>query len=152
MDEASELVSSLSSAESGNFARFDKARAAGMSKALSETIIANSCLLLLAACLFGFVRHLGSVLEKEGAESRQALAAQNSQLERLTSALSNQARSKMAAIEQNAHLLLEEYGGFLPRHGHECAEQIKEAAAQMERLRQELLGHPGFNQTDQKAA
>jgi hypothetical protein len=58
----------------------------------------------------------------------------------------------MTAIEENARLLLEEYGGFLPRHGHECAEQIKEAAAQMERLRQELLGHPTFNQTDQKAA
>jgi hypothetical protein len=58
----------------------------------------------------------------------------------------------MTVIEENAHLLLEEYAGFLPSHGHECAEQIKEAAAQMERLRQELLGHPGFNQTDQKAA
>jgi hypothetical protein len=58
----------------------------------------------------------------------------------------------MTAIEQNTRLLLEEYGGFLPRHGYECAENIREAAAQMERLRQELLGHPGFHQTDKKAA
>ena len=152
MDGARGLVSSLSSAESSSFTRFDKERTASLSKALSETIIANSCLLVLAACLFGFIRYHGSVLEKEAAESRQALAVRDSQLEKLTSALSNQARSKMAAIEENARLLLEEYGGFLPRQGHECAEQIKEEAAQMERLRQELLGRPGFNQTDQKAA
>jgi CHASE3 domain sensor protein len=152
MEGARGLVSSLSSEESSSFTRFDKERAASLSKALSETVIANSCLLVLAACLFGFIRYHGSVLEKEAAESRQALAAGDSQLEKLTSALSNQARSMMAAIEENARLLLEEYGGFLPRHGHECAEQIKEAAAQLERLRQELLGHPGFNQTDQKAA
>lgn len=152
MDGARGLVSSLSSAESSSFVRFDQERTASLRKALSETIIANSCLLVLAACLFGFIRYHGSVIEKEAAESRQALAVRDSQLEKLTSALSNQAGSKMAAIEQNARLLLEEYGGFLPSHGHECAEQIKEAAAQLERLRQELLGHPGFNPTDQKAA
>jgi len=152
MDVARGLVSSLSSAESGNFARFNKARTANHTKALSETIVANSCLLVLAACLFGFIRYHGSVLEKEAAESRQALAVRDSQLEKLTSTLSNQARSKMASIGENARLLLEEYGGFLPRHGHECAEQIKEAAAQMERLRQELLDQPGFNQSDQEAA
>jgi CHASE3 domain sensor protein len=152
MDRARGLVSSLSSAESRSFARFDKERTASLSKALSETIIAGSCLLVLAACLFGFIRYHGSVLEKEAAESRQALAVRDSALEKLMSALSNQARSKMAAIEENARLLLEEYGGFLPRHGHECAERIKETAAQMERLRQELLGPSGFNQIDQKAA
>jgi len=152
MDGARNLVASLSSAESSSFARFDKERTAGLSKALSETIIANSCLLVLAACLFGFIRYHEYVLEKDTAESRQALAVRDSQLERLTSALSNPARSQMAAIEANARLLLEEYGGFLPRHGHECAEQIKEAAVQMERLRQELLGPPGFNQADQRAA
>ena len=152
MDGARNLVASLSSAESSSFGRFDKERTAGLSKALSETIIANSCLLVLAACLFGFIRYHEYVLEKDTAESRQALAVRDSQLERLTSALSNPARSQMAAIEANARLLLEEYGGFLPRHGHECAEQIKEAAVQMERLRQELLGPPGFNQADQRAA
>ena len=34
------------------------------------------------------------------------------------------------------------YRGFLPRRGHESAEQMKEAAAQMERLRQDLVGTP----------
>ena len=65
------------------------------------------------------------------------------QLRKLTSALSNQARSNMTALEVSARLLLENYGGFLPRQGHEYAEQIKEASAEMERLRQDLVGRPG---------
>ena len=42
----------------------------------------------------------------------------------------------------SGQLLLENYGGFLPRQGHAYAEQMKEAAAEMERLRQDLLGSP----------
>ena len=152
MVEARGLVSSLSSAESSSFAQFDKERTSSQSKALSETMIANLCLLLLTVGLFVLARYHGSVLEQEAVESRQALAVRDSELEKLTSALSDQAGSKMASIQENARLLLEEYGGFLPSHGHECAEQIRETAAQMERLRLDMLGRPGFNPTDQKAA
>jgi CHASE3 domain sensor protein len=152
MDAARKLSSSLSSAESSSFARFDQERTSSQSKAFSETIIANSCLLLLTICLFGLARYHGHALEQEIIQSTRALALRDSQLEKMTSVLSNQAHSKITAIEADARLLLEEYGGFLPRHGHECAERLKETAAQMEQLRQELLGRPGFNQTDQKAA
>jgi CHASE3 domain sensor protein len=152
MDEIRGIASSLSLAESSSFARFDKERTSNQSKASSETIIANSCLLLLTVCLFGLARYHGHALEQEIVRSTRTLALRNSELEKLTSVLSNQVRSKMTDIESDARLLLEEYGGFLPRHGHECAEHLKETAAQMERLRQELLGHPGFHQTDQKAA
>ena len=72
------------------------------------------------------------------------------QLEKLTSALSGQARSNITAINTNSRLLLENYGGFLPRQGHEYAEQMKEAAAQMELLRQDLVG--SRNGSDQQAA
>jgi CHASE3 domain sensor protein len=151
MDRARGLLSSLSLAEASSFARFDGERNASLSKALVETIVANSCLLVLTACLFGLIRYHGQVLEQEAAQSRQELAARDLQLEKLTSALSNQARSKTSAIEANARLLLENYGGFLPRQGHEYAEQIKEASAQMERLRQDLVGSPSSN-SDEKAA
>jgi len=73
------------------------------------------------------------------------------QLEKLTSALSNQARSNTSAIQTNASLLLQNYGGFLPRQGHEYAEQIREASAQMEQLRQDLVGSSGCN-SNEKAA
>jgi len=149
MDKARGLLSSLSLAESGSFARLDKERNARLRKALVEIIVANLCLLALTACLFGLTRYHGQLLEREAAESRQALAVRDLQLEKLTSALSNQARSKTSAIETNARLLLQNYGGFLPRQGHEYAERIKEAATQMEQLRQELVGSPN---SDEKAA
>ena len=151
MDELRSIVSSLSSAESINFARFDSERSATLKRVLWVTVIANSGLLVLAACLFGLIRRHGRLLGEEAAQSRQELALRDLQLEKLTSALSGQARSNMIAINTNSRLLLDNYGGFLPRQGHEYAEQMTEAAAQMEQLRLELVGSRGSN-GDGKAA
>lgn len=145
MDEIRAIASSLSSAENTNFARFDTERAAALKRVLSVTVITNSVLLVLAVCLFGLIRHHGQLLGAEAAESRNALALRDMQLEKLTSALSGQARSSITAINMNSRLLLENYGGFLPRQGHEYAEQMNEAAAQMELLRQDLVGSPPSN-------
>jgi CHASE3 domain sensor protein len=142
MDEIRRIASSLSSGESSNFTRLDRERTAALKKAFSATIISNSVLLALAVCAFGLIRHHGRLLGEEVAQSRKELAMRNSQLERLTAALSGQARSNMVAISMNSRLLLENYGGFLPRQGHAYAEQMKEAAAEMERLRQDLVGSP----------
>jgi len=151
MDKARGLLTSLSSAEAGAFARFDQERNASLSKVLRETIVSNLYLLGLTACLFGLIRYHGRLLEQEAAGSRRELGVRDLQLEKLTSALTNQARSKTSAIEVNARLLLQNYGGFLPRQGHEYAEQIQEASAEMEQLRQDLVGAPSAN-GDQKAA
>ena len=151
MDRARGLLSSLSAAETSNFTRFDRERNASLSKAFTETIVANLGLVLLTICLFGLGRYHGQVLEQETAKSTQALAVRDLQLEKLTFALSNQARSKTSAIEANARLLIDNYGGFLPRQGHEYAEQIKEASIQMEQLRQDLVASPAGT-GDEKAA
>ena len=143
MDRARGLLTSLSMAETNNFGRFDRERNESLRKALLETIVANLGLVVLTACLFGLVRYHGRALERESAESKQAVSVRDLQLDKLTFALSNQARSKTSAIEANARLLLDNYGGFLPRQGHEYAEQIKEASIQMERLRQDLVASPG---------
>ena len=145
MDEIRRIASSLSSAESTNFARFDTERTAALKRVLSVTVITNSVLLVLAACLFGLIRRHRRLLVEEAVQSRNELAVRDLQLEKLTSALSGQARSDIIAINTNSRLLLENYGGFLPRQGHEYAEQMKEAAAQMERLRQDLVGNPPPN-------
>jgi CHASE3 domain sensor protein len=145
MDEIRGIASSLSSVESTNFARFDAERTAALKRALSVTVITNSVLLMLAVCLFGLIRHHGRLLAEEAAQSRNELAVRDLQLEKLTSALSGQARSDIIAINTNSRLLLENYGGFLPRQGHAYAEQMKETAAQMERLRQDLVGSPPSN-------
>jgi CHASE3 domain sensor protein len=151
MDKARELLSSLMAAETGSFNGFDREKNASLSKAFKDTIVANSCLLVLTACLFGLIRYHGQKLEQEAGQSRQELAVRDLQLEKLTSALTNQARSKTSAIEINARLLLQNYGGFLPRQGHEYAEQIREASAEMEQLRQNLVGSPGSNGNEKAA-
>jgi CHASE3 domain sensor protein len=145
MDRARGLLSSLLVAETSSFARFDRERKTSLSKAMVEITVANSCVFALTICLFALVRYHALLLERKAAKSRQELAVRDLELEKLTSALSNQARSKTSAIEANARLLLENYGGFLPRQGHEYAEQIKEASIQMERLRQDLVGSPVSN-------
>jgi CHASE3 domain sensor protein len=139
MDDIRRIASSLSSAESNNFATIEGQRVAALDRVFSLTIIANSVLILLAVCLFVLIRQHGRVLQQEASQSKVQLAERDLQLGKLTSALCGQARSNLIAINTSSRLLLENYGGFLPRQGHEYAEQMKEAAAQMERLRQDLV-------------
>ena len=142
MDEIRRIASQMASAESSNFGRLDNDRKAALKAGLKATIIANSAVLLLAVCLFGLIRQHLQLLGTEAAQSRNELAVRDLQLEKLTSALCGQARSNIIAINTNSCLLLENYGGFLPRQGHEYAEQMQVAAAEMERLRQDLVGSP----------
>jgi CHASE3 domain sensor protein len=140
MEKARTLLASLSESESTNSMALESERNAILKKALGEIVVANLCLFMVAGCLFGLTRNQRQRLERDAAESREELALRDLQLARLTSVLSNQARSKTSAIEANARVLLQNYGGFLPRQGQECAEQIKDASVQMERLRQDLVG------------
>lgn len=142
MDKARGILASLSSAESGSLATSENARDAALKKLLTATVIANLCLVLLTAGLFALARFHGKSLEREAGHSKRRLAERDFQLGKLTFALSNKLRSETSAIEANASLLIGEYGGFLPRVGHECAEQIKNSALEMERLQQELVGSP----------
>jgi CHASE3 domain sensor protein len=139
MDSARKLLSSLAAEEMSSVVKFDTARNESLRKALAETIAGISGLLLLTACLIGLARHYARKLERETAQSKKELAARDLQLTKLASVLSDQARSNTFIIEANARLLLQTYGGFLPRQGHQCAKEIEEASAQMERLRQDLV-------------
>ena len=145
MDEARGVAGSLSSAESRDFVRIDIEKTVALKKLLLVTVIANSVLLVLAAGLFGLIRYHGRLLAEEGAQSREELALRDSQLAKLTSALSGQARFNITALNTNSRLLLESYGGFLPRQGKESAEQMKEAATEMELLRLDLVRSPSPN-------
>jgi CHASE3 domain sensor protein len=142
MDKIRSIVSSLASSESANFARLDNEKSATLKKFLGISVASSSATLLIAVCLFGLMRRHGRLLEEEAAKSREELAVRDFQLQRLTSVLSGQARSDITAINTISGLLLDNYGAFLPRQGHEYAEQMKQAAAQIERLRQDLIGAP----------
>src|SRR5262249_34335656 len=143
MEKAREHLLSLSVAENSRLTTIETDRSAGLRKILNETIIASFALLVLVTCLFVLVRYHGRVLEQEAALSAQKLASHDFQLTKLMTALSNEAQSKTSAIEANARILLQEYGGFLPRHAHKCAEQIEEASSQLEQLRQDLIARSG---------
>lgn len=142
MDNVRNLLSSLSAAETSTFTAQETASNTSLSKGITEIIAAGAALFFLTTCLFALARSYGRALERDAAHSRDELVRRDLQLAKLTSSLANQARLKTSAIEANARLLLHEYGGFLPRQGHECAELIREASEQMERLRQDLVGIP----------
>src|SRR6185503_9388701 len=74
MDEIRSAAASLFASESRDFTRIQNGKTVAMKKVLGVTIIANSVLLMLAACLFGLFRYHGRLLEQEAAESKQALA------------------------------------------------------------------------------
>ena len=148
MDKSRQLLSSISDIESRSFAKLEAEKNRRLQKSSREIVLANVSLFALALCLFVGVRGHVQMLEKDAARRRDELAVRDVQLRKLTSALSVQARAKTSTIEQNAYLLLENYGDFLPRQGHEYAEQIKEASAQMERLRQDLVGEPQVKADD----
>jgi CHASE3 domain sensor protein len=153
-DQARSLLSSLSSLENTRFAALEKQRDADSSQAMSQTIAANLGLLALTAGLFLLIRFHERALERQAAQSRQALAERDSQLEKLTSLMSaaaDQTRAQIALIEENARLLLEKYDGFLPPLGYACAQQIKDATAQLEQLRKHLLGRPESDIQEQAA-
>ena len=139
MEKMRDLLLSLSTMENDRFASLQADKNARLEKAFREILLTNLSLFVLAICLFAGLRYHGQRLEHDAVQSRQELIVRDVQLRKLTSALSTQARAKTSTIEQNAYLLLEQYGDFLPRQGHEYAEQIKEASTQMERLRQDLI-------------
>jgi CHASE3 domain sensor protein len=142
MDQIRRIASSLADAESRNFFKLDSEKSATLKRFLWISIASNSTMLLIAACLFGLMRRHGRLLEEEATKSREELAVRDLKLQKLTSVLSGQARSDITAINTISGLLLDNYGAFLPRQGHAYAEQMKEAAAQIERLRQDLIGAP----------
>lgn len=139
MEKMRGLLSSLSTTENDRFASLQAEKNARLEKAFREILLTNLSLFALAICLLAGLRYHGQWLEHDAVQSRQELIVRDVQLRKLTSALSTQARTKTSTIEQNAYLLLEQYGDFLPRQGHEYAEQIKEASTQMEQLRQDLI-------------
>jgi CHASE3 domain sensor protein len=153
-DQARSLLSQLSSMENSRFAALEKQRDAASSQAMSQTLAANLGLLALTACLFLLIRFHERAIERQAAQSREALDERDSQLEKLIrrmSAAGDQTRNQIAVIEENARLLLEKYDGFLPPLGYACAKQLQEATAQLEQLRQDLLGHPQADLREQAA-
>ena len=142
MDQARTAISALLSAQKSRFSSLERKASDSLRRTFAVIILANLCLLAAGALLFAVLGHDRKTLLKEAEQMKQALDTRESQLQKLTFALSNQTHSNLNSIEEQAELLLQKYGGFLPREGYQCAEHIKDAAEEMERLRKELLWQP----------
>ncbi len=142
MDQARTAISALLAAQKSSFASLQRVASDSLRRAFAVVILGNLALLAVGALFFAILRHDRKTLLKEAEERKQALDTRESQLQKLTFALSNDTHSSLNLIEENAELLLQKYGGFLPRDGYQHAEKIKEAAVEMERLRKELLWQP----------
>jgi CHASE3 domain sensor protein len=142
MDQARTAISSLSSSQKSSLGSLQHIASDSLRRAFAVILLGNLCLLVVGALLFTVLRHDRKTLLQEAEGTRHVLDTRESQLQKLTLALSDQTHSNLNSIEENAELLLNKYGGFLPREGYQHAEQIREAAAEMERLRKELLWQP----------
>lgn len=142
MDQARSAIAALSAAEQGSLGSLQRSASDSLRRAFAVIVIGNFSLLAAGALLFAVLRYDRKRLLTEAEDMKSALELRDSQLQKLTLALSNQTHSNLNSIEENAELLLHKYGGFLPREGYQYAEQIKQAAAEMERLRKELLWQP----------
>jgi CHASE3 domain sensor protein len=142
MDQARSAISSLLSAQKSSLVSLQSRAGDNLRRSFLVAVFGNLCLLVAGAVFFAILRGDRKALLRETEYLTKTLETRNSQLEKLTLALANQTHSNLNSIEENAELLLQKYGGFLPREGYQYAEQIREAAAEMERLRQELLWQP----------
>lgn len=140
MDQAREYLSAIMLAQNNRLGAIEAERSSRSRELLKKTVFANLALLALVAGVFLLVRYHMQALERKAAQSAQQLASHDLRLAKFMYVLSHEASSKTSAIEANVRLLIQEYGGFLPRHACECAEHIEEASAQLEQLRQELVG------------
>jgi hypothetical protein len=142
MDRARAVAGVLSLAENNRLLSLQKTASASLQRAFALTLLGNLGLLVIGALFFAVLRYDRKKHVKVADDMKDALETRDSQLRKLTFALSNQTHSNLNSIEAKAELLLQRYGGFLPREGYQFAEQIKEAAAQTEQLRKELLSQP----------
>ena len=131
MEKARTLLDSLSSAQARDMAASDKALSEGVGKTLKELAYANSILLVVTlGAMFVFHRYR-SGLERGYAQHDEKLRATSRQLETLSSTIFHDCRALLREVQDHAASLLEAYGSFLPRQGHEKAQRIEEGAGRM---------------------
>ncbi len=139
MDKARQVVSALSDAESSRSEALSRATDTSVQNAFGIVLTANLFSLALALVVFGLVYGRMRELEHDLAKRMNTLQNLELQLNKMVSVLSGEADGVISTLQRNVGALLQKYGGFLPRQGHECAEEMEQGATQMERIRQNLL-------------
>jgi CHASE3 domain sensor protein len=139
MEEARSTLNTLSSAQRSNVARSERELNESVRRAYKESVSANCILLAVTAGTLLVFNMYSKRLERSCAHCSEQLRATSTQVERLTSTVSQNFRALVQNTQTDAKTLLDSYGGFLPRRGQEHAESIYHGTDQMNRLLDELF-------------
>ena len=149
MEEARASLDALASAQGRTAASFDRELRESVSRAYRQSASAGSMLLLVALVTWFVFHRYRTRLELGYARHDEKLRAATLQLETLSSTIFADCRTLLAEVRNDAGALLEAYGSFLPRQGHQAVEQIEAGAGQMisrmEDLSKTLPGNPARN-------
>ena len=149
MDEARTKLDALSSAQTGNVARYDREMRESVGRALKESALASCLLLAVTVVTFLAVDQYRKRLEVGYARQAEELRITGLHLDRFTSTIFHDFRELVGQIRSYANTLLDVYGGFLPRQGQEKAQRIEDGAGQMDRLLDDLFNNsPSGNPTE----
>ncbi len=131
MEKAGELLNQLSSAQAGSAAGYESQWKESLRRTVLQSAYANAALLAVAfVTWFAFSRYR-TRLELAYAQHDQQLRATSLQLGKVTSMMNHDFRVLPAEIQQHADALLDAYGDYLPPHGHQKVQRIRDGAGQM---------------------
>jgi CHASE3 domain sensor protein len=134
MDQARAHTASLLATEASRLAEYEQKTSTIMSKAFTATVTWNLGLLAVSALVFGLLWLFGRGLEGEVARGSFALREKSTQLESFTQTVSQDLPELLKQMQGSLENFLVQYEDYLPARGQEHAAQIREMAAQSNRL------------------
>ncbi len=138
MDGARSKLETLSAAQIGNIARYDRELAGGVSKAIRESLLASGVLLVVTAVVLWALNWYRKRLEIRNAGQQAELRATRLRLEQFTSTVFQDFRALVSEIRTHATGLLDAYGDYLPHQGQEKAQRVEDGAGRIIRLLDDL--------------
>jgi len=134
MDQARAQTASLLATEAARMSDNEQQTTAAMSKAFTATVNWNLGLLAVTALVFGLLWIFGRRLEGEVARGSFALREKSTQLESFTQTVSQELPELLKQMQASLEEFLTQFEDYLPARGQEHAAQIREMAAQSNRL------------------
>ncbi len=143
MDKARALLLALSDSEGSRADALQRTTDASLDTALGVGVTAELCFLTLTVIIFIFLERRMRQLERSADAASGQVRELENRLHTTLSALNGPASDLLATMQTNVGALLQQYEGFLPRQGQECAERIQQATTELQRLRGDVLANTG---------
>ena len=140
MDQARAHSASLLAAETSRLSDHEQQTNASIERALTATLGWNSLLLMFTALVFGLLWVYSQRLERAVMRGSYALREKSAQLQAFTQTVSHELPELLREVQASFENFLNHFGDYLPGRGQEHAAQIKDMAAQSNRLMTTSLG------------